>query len=52
MHIESTAVVALAIVGHAWITRLEAPAAVVQTLALVFALLITLALLICGLVLR
>ena len=52
MHIESTAVLALAIVGHAWIMRVQAPAVVVNAVAWAFALLITLVALIAGLVVR
>lgn len=52
MHIETGAVLALAVIGHAWITRVQGPPAVVNAVAWVFALLITLVLVITGLVLR
>jgi len=52
MHIESTAVLALAVIGHAWISRVQGPAVVVNAVAWAFALLVTLVLLITGLVVR
>lgn len=50
MHIETMAV-ALAIIGHAWVSRVEGPAKLRNAVAWVFALLVTLVLII-GLVAR
>lgn len=52
MHIETTAVLALAVIGHAWISRVQGPPVVVNAVAWAFALLITLVLVITGLVTR
>lgn len=52
MHIESGVVLALAVIGHAWITRVQGPPQVVNAVAWLFALLITLVLLVTGLVMR
>jgi hypothetical protein len=41
MHIDITASIALAIIGHAWITRVNGPPQVVNVVAWVFGLVIT-----------
>lgn len=52
MHIETTATLALAVIAHAWITRVQGPPVVVNAVAWVLSLLITLALVVTGLVVR
>jgi len=46
MHIETSAILGIAIVGHAWISRVQGPAVVINAVAWVFALLVTLVLLV------
>lgn len=52
MHIETSAMLALAVIGHAWIMRIDGPARWRNAAAWAFALLVTLVLLITGLVVR
>jgi hypothetical protein len=52
MHIETGAVLALAVVGYAWIARIQAPAKIVNAVAWAFALIVTLVILITGVVVR
>lgn len=52
MTIEAGAVLALAVLAHAWITRVQGPPAIVNAVAWAMAVLLTLVLLITGLVVR
>lgn len=52
MHIETSAILALAVIAHAWITRIEGPPRVRNLVAWVMASLLTIVLLITGLVVR
>ena len=52
MHLETSAILALAVIGHAWIMRVEGPALWRNVAAWVFALFVTIVLLVARLVVR